>query len=56
MPNPHAPKLKPGEKNNLPPVKSFNGISVTLLGGSLGHHYMKDWTEEQIKEYKDWVN
>ena len=56
LPNPHAPKLKPGEKNNLQPVKSFNGISVTLLGGSLGHHYMKDWTEEQIKEYKDWVN
>ena len=55
IPNPHAPKLKPGEKNNET-VKSFNGISVTLLGGSLGHHYMKDWTEEQIKEYKDWVN
>ena len=56
LPNPHTPKLKPGDKNNAPPVKSFNGISVTLLGGSLGHHYMKDWTEEQIKEYKDWVN
>ena len=38
------------------PVKSFNGISVVLLGGALGKHYMKDWTEEQIKEYKDWVS
>ena len=56
MPNPHKPKLKPGEKNDLPPVKSFNGISVTLLGGALGKNYMKDWTEEQIKEYKDWVS
>jgi len=37
-------------------VKSFNGISVALLRGSLGHHYMKDRTEEQIKEYKDWVS
>ena len=54
--NPHKPKLKPGEKSNLPPVKSFNGISVTLLGGSLGHHYMKDWTEEQVAEYKEWVS
>ena len=38
------------------PVKSFNGISVALLRGALGKHYMKDWTEEQIKEYKDWVS
>ena len=38
------------------PVKSFNGISVALLRGALGQHYMKDWTEEQIKEYKDWVS
>tara|TARA_B100000287_G_scaffold55979_1_gene49154 strand:- start:30 stop:392 length:363 start_codon:yes stop_codon:yes gene_type:complete len=55
IPNPHAPKLKPGDKNNLPPVKSFNGISVTLLGGALGHHYMKEWTEEQVKEYKEYI-
>ena len=55
LPNPHAPKLKPGDKNNLPPVKSFNGISVTLLGGSLGKHYMKDWTEEQLREYEEYV-
>ena len=38
------------------PVKSFNGISVALLSGALGPGYMKDWTEEQIKEYKDWVS
>ncbi len=56
MDNPHAPKLKPGDKNNLPPVKSFNGISVVLLRGALGKHYMKDWSEEQVKEYEDWVS
>ena len=57
MNNPHAGKpLKAGDKNSLPPVKSFNGISVMLLGGSLGKHYMKDWTEEQVKEYEDWVS
>ena len=38
------------------PVKSFNGISVTLLGGALGNNYMKDWTEEQVNEYKEWVS
>ncbi len=54
MPNPHAPKLKPGEKNNET-VKSFNGISVALLRGSLGKSYMKDWTEEQITEYQEYV-
>ena len=47
--------MKPGQKNNVK-VKSLNGISVALLRGALGHHYMKDWTEEQIKEYKDWVS
>ena len=47
--------LKPGEKNDVE-VKSFNGISVTLLGGALGKHYMKDWTEEQVAEYKEWVS
>ena len=47
--------LKPGEKNDVE-VKSFNGISVTLLRGALGHHYMKDWTEEQVAEYKEWVS
>ena len=43
-------------KQKPKPVKSFNGISVALLRGALGPHYMKDWTEEQIKEYKDWVS
>ena len=47
--------LKPGEKNDVE-VKSFNGISVALLRGALGHHYMKDWTEEQVNEYKEWVS
>ncbi len=55
MPNPHAPKLKPGEKNNET-VKSFNGISVVLLRGSLGPSYMKDWSEEQVAEYEEWVS
>ena len=54
MPNPHTPKLKPGEKNKLPPVKSINGISVTLLGGALGEGYMKDWSEEHINEWKEY--
>ena len=40
---------------NHEPVKSFNGISVVLLCGAMGKHYMKDWTEEQVKEYEDWV-
>ena len=54
MPNPYKPKLKPGEKNNET-VKSFNGISVALLRGALGKHYMKDWTEEQVAEYQEYV-
>ena len=48
------PKLKPGEKNDLPPVKSINGISVILLGGALGKGYMKDWSEEHINEWKEY--
>ena len=44
----------PGKKK-YPPIKEFNGVSVTLLGGSLGKSYMKDWTEEQIKEYEEWL-
>ena len=55
IPNPHAPKLKPGDKNNAPSVKSFNGISVALLRVALGKHYMKDWTEEQVAEYQEYV-
>ncbi len=54
MPNPHTPKLKPGDKNNLPPVKSINGISVVLLRGALGSTYMKDWSEEHINEWKEY--
>ena len=54
MPNPHKPKLKPGEKNNLPPVKTINGISVVLLGGALGKGYMEDWSEEHINEWKEY--
>jgi len=50
--NPHK---KAGEKNDAQ-VKSFNGISVVLLRGSLGPHYMKDWSEEQVAEYKEWVS
>ena len=48
------PKLKPGEFNNKE-IKSFNGISVTLLRGALGPGYRKDWTEEQLKEYEDYL-
>ena len=47
-------RLKPGEYNNKE-IKSFNGISVALLSGTLGKHYMKDWTEEQINEWKEYV-
>ena len=42
-------------KQEPKPVKSFNGISVALLRGALGKHYMKDWTEEQINEWKEYV-
>ena len=56
MDNPHKPKLRPGDKNNLPPVKSINGISVVLLRGALGKHYMKDWSEEHKKEWEEYVS
>ena len=49
--NPH--KLTPGQPNKVK-VKSINGISVTLLGGSLGEGYMKDWSEEHINEWKEY--
>jgi|TARA_B100001964_G_scaffold827_1_gene956 hypothetical protein len=45
--------MKPGEENDIK-VKSFNGISVDLLRGALGSGYRKDWTEEQINEWKDY--
>tara|TARA_B100000287_G_scaffold187325_1_gene177145 strand:- start:112 stop:483 length:372 start_codon:yes stop_codon:yes gene_type:complete len=56
MSNPHTPKLKPGEKNKLPPVKSINGISVVLLRGALGENYMKDWSEEHLNEWREYLN
>ena len=55
IPNPHKPKLKPGEKSNLPPVKAINGISVTLLGGALGENYRKDWSEEHLNEWEEYL-
>ena len=56
MDNPHLCKQsKAGDKNNLPPVKSFNGISVVLLRGALGPSYMKDWTPEQVSEYQQYL-
>ena len=48
------PKLKSGEYNNKK-VKSFNGISDSLLRGALGKSYRKDWTEEQLKEYEKYL-
>ena len=57
MQNPHLAKPeKAGDKNSLPPVKSFNGISVVLLRGALGKHYMKDWSEEHLNEWKEYVS
>ena len=56
MKNPHAKPLKAGDKNTDPPVHSINGISVYLLRGALGPHYMKDWSEEHVKEWEDWVS
>ena len=47
-------KLKPGEYNNKK-VKTFNGISVTLLGGALGKSYRKNWTKVQLKEYEEYL-
>ena len=56
MNNPHAGKPeKAGDKNNLPPVKSINGISVVLLRGALGPSYMKDWSEEHLKEWEEYA-
>ena len=51
MPNPHVPAgtYRPDE-----PAKAINGISVYLLRGALGPGYMKDWSEEHIKEWEEW--
>ncbi len=48
MPNPHAPKLEFGKKNNAvtPTVTTPAGeISETLMSGALGEHYRstKKW-------------
>jgi hypothetical protein len=56
MKNPHIQPLKAGDKNSNPPVHSINGISVVVLGGALGPNYMKDWSEEHVKEWEDWVS
>ena len=53
MKNPHTPS---GNFRGDDPVKAINGISVYLLRGALGPHYMKDWSEEHVKEYEDWVS
>tara|TARA_B100001996_G_C18531415_1_gene543219 strand:+ start:450 stop:815 length:366 start_codon:yes stop_codon:yes gene_type:complete len=56
MKNPHIGRpAKAGDKNNAPPVKAINGISVTLLSGALGPHYMQDWSEEHKKEWEEYV-
>ncbi len=55
MENPHLGRPeKAGDKNNLPPVKTINGISVVLLRGALGKNYMKDWSEEHLKEWEEY--
>jgi len=51
--NPHAPA---GKFRGAESVKSINGISVTLLGGALGKHYMEDWSEEHLNEWKEYVS
>ena len=48
------PKLKSGEYNNKK-VKSFNGISDSLLSGALGKSYRKNWTQHQLKEYEEYL-
>jgi len=51
IPNPYAPA---GKFRGAEPVKSINGISVVLLGGALGEHYRKDWSEEQLTEWEEY--
>ena len=52
IPNPYKPA---GNYRGGEPVKSINGISVVLLRGALGPNYMKDWSEEHIKEWETYV-
>ena len=44
--NPHKEDLKFGQYNPDNKVESINGISVTLLGGTLGDHYKQQMNEE----------
>ncbi len=46
---PKAPPPKPSK-----PAHTINGISVFLLRGALGHHYMKDWSEEHLREWEEY--
>ena len=54
--NPHKQQLEFGQYNPDNKVESINGISVYLLRGALGPHYMKDWSEEHVQELEDWVS
>jgi len=44
--NPHKEDLKFGQYNPDNKVESINGISVTLLGGTLGDYYKQQMNEE----------
>ena len=46
---PKAPPPKPSK-----PAHTINGISVFLLRGALGPHYMKDWSEEHLREWEEY--
>jgi len=46
---PKAPPPKPSK-----PAHAINGISVYLLRGALGPHYMKDWSEEHLREWEEY--
>ncbi len=43
------------KKNPAKKVKAINGISVILLGGALGEWYRRDWSEEQLSEWNDYI-
>ena len=44
--NPHKEDLKFGQYNPDNKVESINGISVSLLGGTLGDYYKQQMNEE----------
>jgi len=52
IPNPYKPA---GNYREGEPVKAINGISVYLLRGALGPHYMQDWSAEHIKEWEEYA-